>query len=235
MSMRKSLILLLLLSFTFTLSAQKTKKGKKRKKEKQENIDKPKLEWKHELGINTSFVIERILNFNDEELAVSPYLLTYNIGLNDWKIRFGIGGERKTAETREEGFADSTSDDQSSIEVRLGYGYQKKFGQKWTATFGADLTGFWSNEKKIQDSGFDKIIDERIQKGFGIGPVLGFQYDFGERLSLYAEGTFYYTFSNTRDGLFFTNFPEVEDLVDNTDGQELLINLPSTLYLVFRF
>lgn len=234
--MHKSLLFLCLFCLSFSLSAQnggKTKKDKTKKEKVQK--EKPSLDWNHELGINASFIIERILNFSDNELAVSPYLLTYNVGLKNWKIRVGVGGDNKKTVTTEEGFADSETNHQSSIDFRLGYGYQKKFGDKWTGTFGADIVGLYRNDRQVSDTGFDKIIREKNTKGIGAGPVVGIQYDFGKRLSLYAEGTFYYTFANTRDGIFFANFPELEDLVENTDEQELLINLPSTLYLVFKF
>lgn len=229
--MPKSLLVVCLLFLSFSLSAQKEKKAKKEKIKK----EKIALDWQHELGLNASFIIERILNFSDNELPVSPYLLTYNIGLKNWKIRFGLGGENKNEVITEKGFADSETVDNSSIDVRLGYACQKKFGNKWTGTFGADVVGYYRTEKLTSDSGFDKIIQENTTQGIGAGPVIGIQYDFGERLSLYAEGTFYYTFYNRQDGIFFANFPELEDLVENTDGRETVINLPSTLYLIFKF
>lgn len=232
--MPKSLLFIGLFLLSFSLTAQNAEEEKKSKKEKVKK-EKTSLDWQHELGLNASFIIERVLNFSDDELEVSPYLLTYNFGLKNWKIRLGAGGDNKKEVTTEDGFADSETTEKANIDFRVGYAIQKKFGDKWTGIFGADVVGYYRTEKETSDSGFDKIISENTTKGIGAGPVIGIQYDFGERLSLYAEGTFYYTLYNRRDGTFFANFPELEDLVENTEGRETIINLPSTLYLIFKF
>ena len=138
--MHKSLVLICSLLLSFSLTAQEAGKNEKVKKEKikKEKVAKEASDrnWNHELGLNASFIIERILNFSDNELAVSPYLLTYNIGLDNWKIRAGIGGDNKKTVSTEEGFADSETNQKSSLDLRLGYGYQKKFGDILLPFFG---------------------------------------------------------------------------------------------------
>ena len=233
--MRLIISVFILVFATANANAQLLKKKKKAKEETEVETSIEKLPWEHEVGINASLLIERILNFSEREFASSPYLLLYNGGKKNWTLRAGIGGSNKKTTTSEEGFADSETQQTSSFNARLGYGIRRDFGDKWTATFALDGIYDWELDKNTSDTSFDKIIQEDRKTGFGGGPTLGIQYNFGKRLSLYAEGSFYYTVSNTRNGTFFTNFPELDDLVENVEEQELIITLPSTIYLVFKF
>ncbi|MEM6262325.1 MAG: outer membrane beta-barrel protein [Bacteroidota bacterium] len=189
----------------------------------------------HEVGINATFFIKQLLDLSENDIATSPYLFTYRMAIGKWGIRAGVGGTNQRTETSEEGFADTETQQDYSLDARLGVERLLPVGKRWMVNFGLDATTRLVGNVNIIETGFDRVETTTSTTGFGFGPVMGIQFFFNEHLSLYTEGSFYYTFFTTTTERDFTNFPQFNDEEERVEGQELLNNLPATLWLVYRF
>ncbi len=197
---------------------------------------KAKVAIGHEIGIETNNLISRFLDEDNEGgLLESPYLLTYKLVMGQWAIRTGIGGDRHKSTETEEGFADSKTTEFNQLDYRLGIEKRFSLGKKWQANIGLDGLGFTSKNKVVEDSGFDVITTSESVNGWGAGPSFGLQFNLGKSISLYTEGSFYYTFSTLQGARLFKNFPEFDDELKETKEENLDIRLPAVLYIVFGF
>lgn len=227
--MKKIFFLLLLLPIVISANAQEGKT-------KKEKTPKERPAFSHEVGLETNNLVSRIFSDgNENDRPDNPYLFTYKLGIGSWALRTGVGGDRKKSVEREEGFADSRTTQTGNLDVRLGLERRFELGEKWTGNVALDGTGFFSENKVIEDSGFDVITTAETADGWGVGPSFGIRFDVTQRLSLYTEGFFYYTFSDVQSARTFKNFPEFDDQIMNVEEEELKISLPSVLYVVFRF
>lgn len=187
-----------------------------------------------EVGLQTNALFSRLTG-SEAGLQQNPYLLTGKLVYGRLALRTGIGGSYKKTVQKEEGFADSKTNTSQSLDLRLGIERRFELGRRWMGMVGADAVGAWSQTKEVEDSGFDVItISEDVQT-FGGGLVSGIQFNVSERLSFYTEGFVYYTTGEVVSGRFFKNFPIFDDNKERSETSELLIGLPSSLYLVFSF
>ena len=218
--MKNILPVLLTLCFCSTLSAQR-------------EDDKQKAALKHEIGISATTLVQQFISGDDS--TASPYLLSYRAIKGKYALRFGIGGTSKRNRRSEEGFADSETISNYSLDVRLGLEYRSNFGRRLVGIFGLDIIGSFGTDKEVIDSGFDEVTVSNVRSGIGFGPVLGLQYRVTDQFSIGTEGSFYYLFSKETENRIFKNFPQFDDQINHFDKQDLLITLPATLYLLFRF
>lgn len=203
-----------------------------------EKVVKQPLGLSHELGLETGNLVGRLLGNeggSGEELPDDPYLLTYKISTGKWALRTGLGGDWSKTVEREDGFADSRTVESSRFDVRLGVERRFSLGGKWLGNVALDGIGIFSQDKTIDDSGFDVITNSETVDGWGAGPSFGIQFNVTERLSFYTEGFVYYTSTERQIARTFKNFPEFDDELSSVDGERLKISLPSVLYLVLRF
>ena len=190
----------------------------------------------HELGIETNKLIARLVSDSVEDgLPDKPYFLTYKIGMGKWALRTGIGGDRSKTVEREDGFADSHTEKSGRFDVRAGLERRFPLGKKWEGNVALDGIGFFSQNKTIDDSGFDVITLSNTVNGWGLGPSFGLQFNLTERLSFYTEGFFYYTSADRQGGRTFKNFPEFDDKLKTIKEEDIKVSLPAVLYIVFRF
>jgi opacity protein-like surface antigen len=188
-----------------------------------------------EAGVKTNVFFDRLLGSDENELTANPYLLTAKMGFGQLALRAGIGGAYKKEKRREEGFANSTTETDQHLDIRLGIEKRMALGKKWLGSVGVDGIGFFSETKSVEDSGFDVITTSENGKGFGFGLAGGLQYDLTRHLSLYTEGFLQLAFGKTTSGQYFKNFPVTDDTEEIKETREARIGLPSSIYLVFRF
>jgi len=201
----------------------------------QENTEKVKLSFTHELGINATHLINKLIHYNSDTLNNSPYYITYRLGHGNWGVRVGIGGSRKYSEIKQKGYADSKSSLNYRFDARIGIDYQVQFGKRFVGNFGLDLVKRSIVSDDIDDSGYDKIEVLNQFHGYGFGPVAGIKYMFNSHLSLYTEASFYMIYGNTDNARIFKNFPELNDNILQSTSAELNTVLTSGIFLIYQF
>jgi hypothetical protein len=116
--------------------------------------------------------------------------------------------------------------------LRLGIERRFSLGGRWQGNVGLDAVADWTQDKVINDSGFDVITQTKDLQYIGGGLSVGIKYQLTKRLSFGTEGFLYYTIGEITDGEFFKNFPVGEDDISKSDVYNLKVGLPSALYLI---
>ena len=210
------------LSFTIATSAQ------------DQTTPQPPL-FQHELGLNSTFFVKQFLSFNNFDSLATPYLLTYKLRYKAYAFRVGVGGGRNKTVRTEEGFVDSDTDNSYHYNLRLGVEYQQPIGKRWIGYFGMDFVKNLSLDELINDTGFDRVTRRTIVDEIGFGPIVGIQFNIGQRFSIATEARFYYLFRENRTERLFKNLPQLDDEINRFDEEELITSLPSNIFFIYRF
>ncbi|MEM7655880.1 MAG: hypothetical protein AAF399_07110 [Bacteroidota bacterium] len=195
----------------------------------------PSSKVQHRLGLNATHLLSQFLSGSDSVLHASPYLLTYKLSRGNWGLRVGLGGEMRSEILQEAGFADSETSEELGIDGRIGLEYHPRLARRWIGTIGLDGLLFAHADRQISDTGFDKITLSTYSTGWGVGPVMGMEFQLNDRLALYSEGALYYTQASIENNRIFTNFPELNDLKNVGTFRQIRWTLPATIYLIVRF
>ena len=163
----------------------------------------------HEIGLNASYFVKQFVDLGDNDLSISPYLLTYRMYFGTWALRFGIGATYNKNNTERTRFTDKEAFENYSIDMRIGMEKRLDFSTRWKGFIGIDGIGFGNKDRQELDSGFDIVTVSETESGWGIGPVLGVQFFINEKLSLSTEASYYAAFSTREKGTFFTSFPGI--------------------------
>ena len=201
----------------------------------QEEIPEAKKQLTHEVGINCSYILSQLVGFTPDSLNKSPYLITYRIGLGNWGIHLGAGGNYKYSEFNEPGFADTRSNKKYSIDLRVGLDYRVKISKRFSGIFGFDFLKRSVVSDDIDDSGFDKIEVLNQYHAYGFGPTAGIEFWLGKHIFISTEAMFYLFYASIDNGRSFKNFPELNDNVVHLNEIELLTILPASIFLKYHF
>lgn len=189
----------------------------------------------HQIGISGTSLLKQFISLGDSSIAQSPYILTYKFCVGPFALRTGFGGGLNSAVGREEGYADSETEEERFADIRVGLEYQANMGQKWQGSFGVDAVWFGHERSQVSDTGFDVVSNITQTKGTGFGPIIGLRYLINSRFSLYTEGAFYYTSSDQVQSRLFSNFPQFDDQLNDIAIKDFRIAMPATIYLVYEF
>lgn len=202
----------------------------------EEESVKKRLDISNELGVNFTYILDKIVRINQDSANVNPYLLTYRMGLGrKWGVRLGVGGTNKYVKKQEEGFADSESNRNTTLDTRIGFDYRLRLGRRFEGSFGVDAVGKWKRDKEIIDSGFDVIERVNQYEGYGGGPFVGLHFWITPNLGIYTEATFYMLYGKRDTARIFKNFPELNDQIFRETTEDLVTILPSSIFLIYRF
>ncbi len=188
-----------------------------------------------EIGVQTNALFGRLVNASDNGLEQNPYLLTGKLVFGNLAIRAGIGGQHDKQVDRVDGFANTTTTLKQRLDLRLGVERRMSLDDRWQGSLGLDVVANWTQDKTIEDSGFDVITDTHDLQYIGGGLALGVKYQVTKRLSFGTEGYLYYTIGKLTDGEFFKNFPVSEDKIQKSDISNIRVGLPAALYLILEF
>ena len=141
----------------------------------------------------------------------------------------------KESEKSVDTFDDTETLRDLSLDLRAGYEFRSKMGNRWLGYFGADFIYTQTIDEQINNSGFDIVTIANNTSGIGGGPVLGVQFRLTEKLMLGTEGVFYFTQTENRSSTTFANFAEFNTEAEIVKNKEIVTYLPSTLYLIFHF
>jgi hypothetical protein len=200
----------------------------------QEEATEP-IKLRTEIGFQTNALFGRLTSAGENSLVQNPYLLTGKLVLGNIAIRAGLGGAHSKQVDRVEGFANTITTLVQQLDLRLGAERRFPLGDRWQGSLGVDAVANWTQNKTVNDSGFDEITDSRDLQYIGGGMAIGIKYQATKRLSFCTEGYLYYTVGKLTEGQFFKNFPVGEDKIKESDTSAMKIGLPSALYIVLEF
>ena len=189
----------------------------------------------HEICINTTFFIKQILDFSNNSLEISPYIIAYNFfPVLNHGLRLAVGGSFTHSNTNPDSTFVNISKT-SEVDYRVGYEYRYFFGKRWTFFAGVDFTNsFIVNSTKVNSS-TDIVTTSNNTWSVGGGPVLGIQVNISKHISLFTETAFYYKYASTRSKQSSLNFPDLNENKITDIEQTGTFLLPTSLFFVFRF
>ena len=190
--------------------------------------------FKHDIGLNSIGLLSALFDGDDAEF-VTPYLVSYNLDMGKTNIRAAIGPKFSTSTVVREGFTDTQQQIATDIDYRLGLGWDIIDEPKWLVRSGVDMVGSYTLDKLVDDTGFDKITNQDREWTLGGGPFVQIVFRISDRISLSTDAALYFTHFNSQSKEIFENFPEFDNVISNTTGQELGAFLPTSLFIHFHF
>lgn len=177
--------------------------------------------FKHDIGFNTSFILDGILNTGGNSLS----LLYKTYGSDHTAWRFGINGSFRS----DKNSADSVSGPQAvytaeystvNLEITIGREFQKPINQKWTWYYGVDLIPFYSLS---EDKTFFNYTapgamreSENTSYGLQLRSFLAIRFNINERLYLSAEASARVGYSRRSS---YTSAPDYQNALSITETQ----------------
>lgn len=189
----------------------------------------------HELGLNATALLDKLLRFQGDSAAVNPYLLTYRVSRGPFGLRLGAGGQYHFERSQQEGFRDSETDRQSAFDARIGLDYRARMGRRFAGNFGLDAVGKWRFDRNVVDSGFDVVTRTEQFSAWGGGPAVSLTFWLTPHLGLSTEAAFYLLYGETERARNFKNFPELDDEIFRENTEDFTTLLPTSLFLIYRF
>lgn len=196
--------------------------------------DRSEKRTEHIVGLNATGLLHQVFGDSDGTGDL-PYLITYAWDAGKMHLRGGLGPEFRNETVVHEGFTDSEKQTFLDLEWRTGLGFEVLDEEKWGVLAGIDVVGSYTLDRTTNDSGFDKITDEIETWSLGGGPFIQLGYRLSQRISLSAESALYARHFNTTHSELFENFPDFNNELSETTGQQLDTFLPTSLFLHFHF
>lgn len=199
------------------------------------NTTPAKFKPQHQVFVNTTFFLKQLINLSNQNIAISPYIVGYKCFFNkNHGLRLSLGGNfsKKTE------FPDTVSvriNRNYAFDYRIGYEYRHAFGKKWFLQAGVDFAGRYAFTGAKVNSKFDIVTTNTTGNMVGGGPFLGIQFQINNRIALFTETAFYYSYGWNKRKVNSDSFPQ-QNLNRNTDNEmkgEFI--LPTSLFFVFQF
>ncbi|MGB1247440.1 MAG: hypothetical protein ACPG4Z_01040 [Chitinophagales bacterium] len=212
-------------------------------KDKKEYINEKS---KHEIGVNATFFVKQFFNFSNTTLEISPYAFSYKfISKNNHAFRTGIGMDfRALNDPAEEDDDLDIKNSSINLDWRVGYEKQVAISKKFIFTGGVDFV----NDMRIQTVKStqnlfvgpigppleSEVKTTNSEIGFGVGPVIGFQVNFTDRIGLYTESALIMKQTMIKNETKVSEAPDL-DTKDKSSEIRMDFVLPTSLYFAIRF
>ncbi len=192
---------------------------------------------KHEIGLNATDFIQRLISFNDLLIDdPNAYLLTYKILLSHKRaIRFGLNANYRSARM-ESGINSSFPNDLKSynFDLRVGLLMNRRLTNRWSSYLGLDVIYGSGHIESVGVNVFEPLKITRETSVLGGGPAIGIQFFLSSKISLSTELTVYYKYNEIQEKQDFDN-NGFADQVSNSKTSLASIATPASLYFNFRF
>jgi hypothetical protein len=185
------------------------------------------------LGISAGDILHELFNGDNTNKSYAAFTLEY--AGHQYAVQAGFRPGYNRADTEHEGFVDSEVSKQLSLSGQLAGTKNILREKNWLIRAGVQLTGGYSREDIIEDSGFDRVTTRRLQWNAGIGPVIDFRFFVHPRISLGTEASLIYSVTHSELQQLFTNFPDFDNTKDTVKGNSLDVVEPATIYMRFHF
>lgn len=197
--------------------------------------------YKHDIGFNTSFILEGILNTGGNSLSL--LYKTYDSDHTAW--RFGINGSVSSSKNS----ADQVTGSQAtyraeytsvSVDLTIGREFQKPINQKWIWYYGADLNPFYwlSDDKNFINYVAPGAMREFEDSGYGlrVRSFLAIRFNINERLYLSAEASASVGYSRRES---YTSLPDYQNVLSITETEGSNVNFSASpasgIFFNYRF
>jgi hypothetical protein len=184
-------------------------------------------------GISTGDILHELFNGENANKAYPAFTFEYAGQSHSMQAGFRMGYNK--ADTAYDGFQDTEVNEQLSLSGQLAVTKHIFSDKHWLIKAGIQLTGGWSREDIIEDSGFDRVTTRRLQWNAGLGPVVDFRFFVHPRISLGTEASLIYSVTHAELQQLFTNFPDFDNTKETTKGDSVEFVEPATIYLRFHF
>lgn len=185
------------------------------------------------LGVSTGDILHQLFN-TDVSIKTYPAFMLEYAG-RAYAVQAGFRPGYNQAHTTYEGFVDSEIDKQLSFSGQIA-GTRIIFDEHhWQIKAGLLVSGGWSREDNIEDSGFDRVTTRRLEWNAGLGPVIDFRFFVDPRISLGMEASLVYSWSRSELQQLFSGFPEFDNTKETVTGEGLDVREPATIYFRFHF
>lgn len=194
-----------------------------------------KTKVEHQVFVNGTFFIKQLISLSNANLTISPYIIGYKCVFNDkHALRFSLGGNYAASKQT----PDSTLvkiNKSGSVDYRVGYEFQHKFGKRWAIFAGADVMNSYTLSSSRANTNFDIVTTSSTGWSIGGGPVLGIQLNLHKNVALFTECALYYNYSETRTKTNSMNFPVLNVNKVTSYDQKAQFVLPTSIYITFKF
>ena len=214
------IITLLVLFFSFPVFGQV-------EVEKNED-DKPVIE----LGLNTTFLLFRLLNFNGsaEVPTTETYFATFKRIKGKNAFRSALGFDFVINPD----FFFSSNTRAIFFKTRIGYERQIPLLKRFQINTGVDLfTQINTNKSRTFTFSGNLIIQNRVTSDIGLSSFLAFEFKLTDRLSLFTETELAYHHHKTVVQEPSRTFPLQRKTIEK--GDRLIFSLPLTLFFSIKF
>jgi len=184
-------------------------------------------------GISTGDILHNLFNTENSNKSYAAFVLEY--AGNKYAIQAGFRPGYNQSNIAHEGFTDTEVTDKLSFSGHINLTRSLFADTRWMLRAGLKYQGGWSREDITKDSGFDRIIDRRLEWNAGLGPVVDIRFMVHPRISVGTEASLLYTYNVSEFQEHFTNFPDFDTIKDKVTGHKVDVFEPMTLYLRFHF
>ena len=185
-----------------------------------------------EVGINATSFVNEFISINSNDAAIGDYMIAYKYHFGSKALRLGLGGSFSQADEDTDGNGTRTTND-NSLDIRIGYEWNKKITNKWSFYSGMDIIGATDFNSSVSDN-FERVETSTRTTVVGGGPVLGIQFFINSHISLMTEGSLYFKHSivNTKESFSLNSEFNSEETNSRND---LNFGLPTALFFIVRF
>lgn len=189
-----------------------------------------------EFGVNGSFFINNFFNITglDEPVFQDPFGLSLKYLHGRWAFRAGGNFVMNNFESKSALTGASTRGVKThNYTYRIGFERQTVLNKRWKVYYGIDFIGEDIYDFNEFQNSVETVTSEIKSVGFGAGPILGFQYYFTDRLSLFTE-TGLYRISTTGKSVetFSVNWRRNSSVNQTTN--ELRFVMPTSIFVAVR-
>ncbi len=183
--------------------------------------------YKNDVSINITALLGNALSINDDDTGV-PYALSYRRIFNGWGLRISAAGNISNSTVNEFGFRSDLK--KSDTELRLGYERIHNLSQRFTITYGLDITGSYLSEKSEVFGQGGSFSQNQIQWLAGGGPAIRFMYHLNKRIIFHTESSMYFTAGQSSTENFNSSIPN-----RNEDLFFMDLAMPQALFITIAF
>ena len=189
---------------------------------------------RNEIGLNATTFIANFLSLSSDSPNPGHYLLNYRLYSTPTKA-FRVGFNLNVANQNEKiDFNTDQAVNSQLLNLRIGWERQVHIKQRWGIMYGFDVLFNYDN-RTINTTQFSDFVKSSTRMmTSGIGPYLGVQFNINDRIGLFTESTFYFTYNQERSEDVFSNFPN-ESISDKVNSFAFNSTFPTAIFFFVKF
>jgi hypothetical protein len=200
--------------------------------QKDSTANSPKKRFRHQIGVNPFFFLEKLTTSPDANFSFSPFAISYKyVPESRWAFRFGLGAsvlvQRKTSLTE-------LYTTKLDLRNRFGFERQIPVARNWAVALGFDGIADYALDKETSITSFDVLRNSSETISVGGGPVLGVIYRPVPRITLYTETQVYFRYEMSTNKQTSDQIPAFNMTTSGSAGR-IVFMLPFSLFFTVNF